>query len=144
MSLFSGILGRIERSWGWAHMQSVHACAVQTHFSLFAFFSQKRFHGESKIGQFGVTFHQKSYFCVKKGVPKTASKKGVPPISNEELFTGREAPGEAASRARCSDKKQLFEQQLKHYSKFWHKKVVWAQIWCKSLTGLLNPCKKNE
>ena len=43
-------------------------------------------------------------------------------MSNNKLFTGREAPGEAASRARFSDKKQLFEQQLKHYSKFRHKK----------------------
>ena len=53
-------------------------------------------------------------FCVKKMVPTTASKKGAPPDSNTTLLTGQEAPGEAASRARCTDKKQLFEQQLKH------------------------------
>ena len=77
-------------------------------------------------------------FCVKHGVPKTASKKGGPPDSNESLFTGREAPGEAASRAHCTDKKQLFEQQLKHCSRFLQKTVDRAQNWCDKLTGLLN------
>jgi len=38
---FSSILGRFERSRGWAHMRSVHACAVQTHFSVFVFFLKK-------------------------------------------------------------------------------------------------------
>ena len=68
-------------------------------------------------------------FYVKKGVPKTASKKGAPPNSNRYLFTGQEAPGEAASRAHCSNKKQLLEQQLKHCSRFLQKKVDWAQNW---------------
>ena len=108
----------------------------------FLHFSQKRFHGESSIGQFGVMLHQKNDVSVTNNFQKTASKKGVPPISNKKLFTGQEAPREAASRTRCSDKKQFFEQQLKHYSKFWHKKVIWVQICCKSLTGLLNRCKK--
>ena len=40
---FPSILGRIERSRGWANMQSVHACAVQTHFLVFACFLYKRF-----------------------------------------------------------------------------------------------------
>ena len=81
---------------------------------------------------------------MKKDVSKTALKKGVPPESNSSLFTGREAPGEAASRAHCSDKKQLFEQQLKHCSRFLQKKVDWAQIWCRKLTELLNCFKKTE
>ena len=86
-------------------------------------------------------------FCVKKEAPKTASKKGAPPDSNECLFTGKEAPGEAASRARCADKKQLFEQQLrqlKHCSRFLQKKVDRALNWCEKLTGLLNCCKKTD
>ena len=66
---------------------------------------------------------------MKKGVLKTASKKGAPPESNRTLFTGQEAPGEAASRAHCTDKKQLFEQQLKHCSRFLQKKVDWAENW---------------
>ena len=57
---------------------------------------------------------------------------------------GREAPGEAASRAHCTDKKQLFEQQLKYCSRFLQKKVDWAQSWCEKLTGLLNGYKKSE
>ena len=34
-SFFLRFAGRPERFTGWAHMQSVHACAVQTHFSVF-------------------------------------------------------------------------------------------------------------
>ena len=79
-----------------------------------------------------------------KWVPKTASKTGAPPESNKYLFTGQEAPGEAASRVRCTDKKQLFEQQLKHCSRFLQKNMDWAQNWCEKLTGLLNCCKKTE
>ena len=66
-------------------------------------------------------------FVYEKWVPKTASKKGAPPDSNRRLLTGQEAPGEAASRARCTDKKQLFEQQLKHCSKFWQKNLKWLR-----------------
>ena len=80
---------------------------------------------------------------MKKWVPKTASKKGAPPDSNKTLLTGQEAPGEAASRARCTDKKQLFEQQLKHCLRFLQKKVDWAQNCCEKLTGVLNYCKTN-
>ena len=61
---------------------------------------------------------------------KDCFKKGALPKSNTHLFTGQEAPGEAASRAHCTDKKQLFEQQLKHRSRFLNKKVDWAQNWC--------------
>ena len=78
---------------------------------------------------------------MKKWVPKTASKKGAPPDSNKTLIQCQEAPGEAASRARCTNKKQLFEQQLKHCLRFLQKKVDWAQNWCEKLTGLLNCCK---
>ena len=63
-------------------------------------------------------------------------------MSNDTLFTCREAPGEAASRTRCSDKKQLFEQQLKHCSRFLKKNMNWAQNQCRKLTGLLNLDKK--
>ena len=80
--------------------------------------------------------------CEQRG-SKNCFKKGAPPDSNSSLFTGQEAPGEAASRARCTDKKQLFEQQLKHCSRFLQKKVDWAQNWCEKLTELLNTCKNN-
>ena len=66
---------------------------------------------------------------MKQGTPKRLQK-SAPPESNKYLFTGQEAPGEAASRARCTDKKQLFEQQLKHCLRFLQKKVDWAENWC--------------
>ena len=81
---------------------------------------------------------------MKKGVLKTASKNGAPPKSNDPLFTGQEAPGEAASRARCTNKKQLFEQQLKHCLRFLQKKWTELKIGVKKMTaGLLNCSQKN-
>ena len=80
---------------------------------------------------------------MKKDTPKTASKKSGLPDANDELFTCQEAPGEAASRAHCTDKKQLLEQQLKHCSRFLKKKMDWAQNWYEKLIGLLNRCKQN-
>ena len=80
--------------------------------------------------------------CEKNG-SKNCFKKGCPPKSNNTLFQCQEAPGETASRARCTNKKQLFEQQLKHCLRFLPKKVDWAQNWCEKLTGLLNSCHKN-
>ena len=77
-------------------------------------------------------FDQICDFCVKTWVPKTASKKGVPPESNRHRFTGQEAPGEAAARARYTDKKQLFEQQLKHCSRFLQKKWTGLKIGVKN------------
>ena len=70
-------------------------------------------------------------------------EKGVPPVSNPHLIQSQEAPGEAASRARCTDKKQLFEQQLKHCLRFLQKKVDWAEYWCEKKTGLLNCSQRN-
>ena len=73
---------------------------------------------------------------------KNCLKNGVPPDSNTTLFQCQEAPGEAASRAHCSDKKQLLEQQLKQCSRFLQKKVDWAQNWHEKLIGLLNVYRK--
>ena len=81
---------------------------------------------------------------MKKEASKNASKKGAPPDSNNYLFQSQEAPGEAASRAHCTDKKQLFEQQLKHCSRFLQKNMYWAHNWCKKLTGLLNHSPKQR
>ena len=89
-------------------------------------------------------FWQNMWFLCEKWVPKTASEKGAPPDSNPHLFQCQEAPGGAASRARCTNKKQLFEQQLKHCLRFLQKKVDWAENWCEKMTGLLNCSQKTE
>ena len=92
-------------------------CSPNTLFS-FCFFSPERVPKELELGQFWKhVLFKKCFFVGKKETLETASKKGVPSESNQKFFTGQEAPGEAASRAHCSDKKQLFEQQLKHVSK---------------------------
>ena len=76
-------------------------------------------------------FDQIYDFCVKNiGSKNCFEKKGAPPVSNTTLLIGQEAPGEAASRARCTNKKQLFEQQLKHCLGFLQKKMDWAENWC--------------
>ena len=87
---------------------------------------------------FGTFLDDKCAVCVKKRGFKNCFKKSVPSKSNETLFQCQEAPGEAASRAHCSDKKQFFEQQLKYCSRFLQKKTNWARNCCKKMTGLLN------
>ena len=103
-------------------MQSVHACAVQTHFLFFVFCLKKGFPKCVNWVHVGVMFGEKCDMCVKNGVPETGSKKGDPPESNSHLFPCPEAPGAAPLRAHFSDKKQVFEQQVKLCSKFSLKK----------------------
>ena len=89
---FLRFVGRPGRSTRGAHMQSVHACAVQTHFFVFSFFlkiwSLKGAHGV----KFGVYFSVFVDISVKNGASKNVSKKGVPPDSNTTLFQCQEAP----------------------------------------------------
>ena len=74
---------------------------------------------------FFVFFEDYCVIWVKKSIPKTGSKKGVPRISNNPLLTCPEAPRARTSRAHFSNKKQLFEQLLKHCSKISLEK--WAE-----------------
>ena len=46
-----------------------------------------------------------------KGVPKMLQKTGTPQDANRTLFTGREAPGDDASRAHFQQQKQQLGQQ---------------------------------
>ena len=122
-------------------------CSPNTLFG-FRFCLQKCFPKSVNWVHFGIPFGLKCDICVKKNASKNASTKRCPPDSNKTLFTGREAPGEAASRAHCSNKKQLFEQQLKHCSKFLQKKKCagfkigvnnWMDCWivAEKMNGLL-------
>jgi hypothetical protein len=120
-------------------MQSVHAGAVQTHFSYFAFSLKTSFEKRSFWLHLESIFHHKSHFLVKQRVPKTGTKKGDPPDSNKKLFPCPEAPGAAASRAHFSNKKQLFEQQLKHCSKFSLETRGWIRNGCIKSELLCNP-----
>ena len=99
--------------------------------SFLHFFINKRSSGVQHGPIWAQVYVRNVIFARKKEASKNASKKGAPPDSNRYLFTCREAPGEAASRAHCTDKKQLFEQQLKHCSRFLKKKGDWAQNWCR-------------
>ena len=58
---------------GWANMQSVHACAVQTHFSVFIFFlnmHQKYLQNAPFWAPFGPLGHQNTAFGPFRGQPK--------------------------------------------------------------------------
>ena len=92
VSFFLRCLGRPGRFMGWAHMQSVHACAVQTHFFVSSFFlkiwSLKGAHGV----KFGVYFSVFIDISVKNGASENVLKKCVPPESNTTLFQCQEAP----------------------------------------------------
>ena len=114
---FLCFLGHPGRSMGWAHMQSVRAGAVETHFFVFAFVSKNSVQKIVFLLHFGNIFSTKITILLEKRIPKIASKKGTPPNSNDTLLAGREAPGEAASRARFLYKKRLFGQLFQHFSK---------------------------
>ena len=63
-------------------MQSVHACAVETHFSVFAvFLNICSLKGANGV-KFGVDFGVVVEISVKKGASKKVSKKGAPPYAN--------------------------------------------------------------
>ena len=85
VSFFLRFLGRPELSTGRAHMQSVHAGAVQTHFFSFTLFLKNSYLGFSFWVHFGSHFPQKSQFWEKKGFQKIVQKKGASPYANEEL-----------------------------------------------------------
>ena len=80
--VFLRFLGHPERSTGRAHMQSVRACAVQTHFSVFEVRLKKRFLKSAISVNFGAIFAAKFELYVKKRASKNASKKGARPDSN--------------------------------------------------------------
>ena len=123
---FLRFLGRPERSTGWAHMQSVHAGAVQTHFFSFALFLKNSSLGSSFWVHLESNFLQKSQFWVKKRCSKNCFKKSDPPKSNTTLLTCREAPWQPPSRARFSEQET----------------TVWARNKnrCSFLSPFLSPC----
>merc|ERR1711924_401743 len=82
---FLCFFGRPERSKGWANMQSVHAGAVQTHFSIFTLSLKSRSQITSCWVPFWRQFSSKIEFLLKKGHQKRGSKKGAPPDSNNTL-----------------------------------------------------------
>ena len=75
---FRRFLGRPERSKGWANMQSVHAGAVQTHFSIFALSLKSSPQNTSFWVPFWTHFSSKMAGLGEKRVPKKCFKKRCP------------------------------------------------------------------
>ena len=119
------MLGRFERSRRWAHTQSIHACAVQTHVSNSVLCLQIGAQEILKQIQFEVIWGYKTADFSPKCGSEILAKSGDSPESNSTLFQCQEAPGEEASRARIYSKKQLFEQHLVNSLGFLQKKVSW-------------------
>ena len=102
---FLGFLGRPGRSMGWAHMQSVRAGAVETHFAKMLFWLH-----------FGSYFHQQSRLCLKKRFQKSVQKKGASQDANSPQRGAMSKPGGSLTDPPyvfdCSNKKQQFEQEI--------------------------------
>ena len=132
VSFILQFLGCPERSMGCAHMQFVHAGAVQKHFFSFTLFLKNSSLGSSFWFHFGINFHQKFQFWVKQRRSKNCFKKSDPPKSNSTLLTCREVPGEAASRTRFLNKKQLSGQETTtahFWVHFWAVVLEWVIFW---------------
>ena len=83
-------------------MQSVHAGAVQTLFSVFKPFLKDSFHKSSLWVHFGDHFHVKLQIWVNKLLPKMIEKKGTPLDANCWLWPFPQAPWQPPSRTRFS------------------------------------------
>ena len=86
------ILGRAGRSTVWAHMQSVRACEVETHFSIFSHFlktAPKNVHFGSILG---TIFIGNLDFVRKKKMRKTGMKKVPAQVDPECLWALPGAP----------------------------------------------------
>ena len=71
VAFFLQFVGHPERSKGWAHMQSVRAGAVQTHFPVFTLVLKNRSQQISVGAHFGGNVHQ-------KGLQQMVQQKGCP------------------------------------------------------------------
>ena len=77
--VFLWFWGRPGRSMGWAHMQSAHDCAVETHFSFFAFFLKNRLHMTSFWFHVGSVFLSTiTILSEKERAPQNCWKKVTP------------------------------------------------------------------
>ena len=101
---FCVILGRFGRSTVWAHMQSVRACAVETHFSIFFHFlktAPKSVHFGFILGQF---FIENLDFVWKKDAKKRYAKSARPSGSRHTKILSR---GSLTAPLACA----LFQQE---------------------------------
>ena len=97
--------GRPGRSMGWAHMQSARACAVETHFFVFAFFLKIRLHMTSFWLHFGTFFFFNNHNFEWKKSSKKWFKKRWPPWLKQRTMTL------AGGSRTGSHYQELFEQE---------------------------------
>ena len=124
---------RIECFSRWAHMQPVHAGAVQMHFFIFISFLKIRSSKTSFGLHFGDDFRSKCHIWVKKGAPKKCLKKVAQTESNGYLLPCPGAPGQpplfqrlleqeatiwARNKNSCSDSNCNCNSM--HFSMIWH------------------------
>ena len=99
-------------------MQSVRAGAVQTYFSIFTCFLKSRSNKPSCGLHFGDDFRLKCHIWVKKRrsikIPQKLSRQTHTAIK-KGLYASPQGPWQAASRTRCSNKKQRVGQLLQYF-----------------------------
>ena len=110
----------------------------------FLYFFLKMLSEDLQMGHFLSIFWPNMWFLCEKMVPKTASKKGAPPVSNSHLFQCQEAPGEAASRAHCTNKKSCSSNSWSTVWDFCRKKWTGLKIGVKKWLDSWIVAKKTE
>ena len=104
---------RPERSTGWAHMQSVRAGAVQTHFLIFTLLLKSSSQQTSFWDHSRSEFRQKSQFLLKQELQTNVQKK-VPPLTQTAAYDHGPGLPDSPPRVRgFLNKKQLSEQETR-------------------------------
>ena len=136
-------------------MQSVHACAVQTHCLLFALVQEKGFQKSAKWVNFGVISGFKYDIWCGKGGPKKWFQKRVPPRVKRQTIPGSGGPWssglacalfeqETVVRAAAEALFEILAEKGGLGSTFLQKNVVWAQNRCKKTDWTAESLQRNE
>ena len=89
------------------------------------------------LGRFWEQFSSKTAIFREKKGSTNRFKKRCPTQCKQGTIYKPGGPWRSSHNQDCSNKKQLFEQQLKHCSNLLLKKVSWIRFFCKKLKGIL-------
>lgn len=105
------MLGRTEHSTGWVHMQSVHACAVQTHFSFVTFFLKKPPKEWKQSPCLSRVLCKLRYFCEKK-MRQQMLQKHVPRQMQMNTYSQvKRLPGQQPRVRTVQTRNNIFQQE---------------------------------
>ena len=122
------ILERFECSLREAHMQSIHACACQTQFFEFVFFSQTTWLRQCKLSHLGVNFGSTCDIPSEKMRSKNWMKERCFTRRKQHPICRSRGPWRGSLAGAHFNKKQSFEQQFIHCVGFLQKKTSCARL----------------